>query len=97
MRKLIVAAAFAAAAFSPAALADEDGAAKFSTSTTTIGELMENEATKAAFEKVMPDLVANPDLVQGYDFTLVDIQSYAPDEITDEKLAELDAELAKIE
>ncbi len=96
MRKIIIAAAIAAASLAPAAFADE-GAAKYSTSTTTIGEIMENDVTKAAFEKVMPDLAANPDLVQGYDFTLVDIQSYAPDMITDEKLKELDAELAKIE
>ncbi len=96
MRKLIVAAAIAAASQSPAAFADE-GAAKFSTSTSTIGEIMEHEGAKAAFVKVMPELAANPDLQQGYDFTLVDVQSYVPDQITDEKLKELDAELAKVE
>ncbi len=96
MRKLIIAAAIAAASLSPAAFAD-GGAAKYSTATTTIGEIMENEATKAAFEKVMPELATNPDLAQGYDFTLVDVQSYVPDQITDDKLKELDAELAKIE
>lgn len=96
MRKLIVAAALAAATLSPAAFADE-GAAKFSTSTSTIGEIMDNEEAKAAFEKVVPDLATNPDLAQGYDFTLVDVQSYVPDQLTDEKLKELDAEFAKIE
>lgn len=96
MRNLIIAAAIAAASLSPAAFADE-GAAKFSVATSTIGQIMEDETAKAAFEKVLPDLAGNPDLVQGYDFTLVDVQSYAPDQITDEKLKELDAELAKIE
>lgn len=96
MRKLIIAAAIAAASLSPAAFADE-GDAKFSVAATTIGQIMENEEAKAAFEKVMPEIATNPDLAQGYDFTLVDIQSYAPDQITDEKLKELDAELAKIE
>ena len=96
MRKLIIAAAFAAASLSSAAFADE-AAPKFSTTTSTVGQIMENEAAKAAFEKVMPDLAANPDLAQGYDFTLVDIQGYVPDMVTDEQLAELDAELASIE
>jgi hypothetical protein len=93
MRKFLLAAAVAAVTLAPAAFAQE---AKYSVEKQTIGELVQNEATKAALSKVMPDLIANPDLSQGYEMKFPDIVQYVP-ELTPEKLKEMDAELAKVE
>jgi hypothetical protein len=92
MRCLLIAAAFATAAMAPAAFADE---AKYSVEKNTIGELVKNEATKAALMKVVPDLVANPQLEQGYEMKFGDIVQYVPD-LTPEKLKQIDEELAKV-
>ncbi len=95
MRKLLLAAAIATAAvLAPAALADEP---KFSVEKTTIGELVKNEATKAILEKHIPDLVANPQLEQGYEMTFPDIVQYVPDVLTPEKLKAINEDLAKIQ
>lgn len=94
MRKLLLAAAvLTVAALAPAALADEP---KFSVEKTTIGELIKNEQTKAVLVKLIPDLVANPQLEQGYEMTFPDVASYVPDVLTPEKLKEINVELAKI-
>lgn len=94
MRKLVIA-AVVAALMAPAALA-QDGP-KYSIEKQTIGELVKNESTKAALVKVIPDLIANPQLEQGYEMKFGDIVSYVPDILTPEKLKEIDAELAKVE
>lgn len=94
IRKLIVAAAFAMA-LSPAALA-QDGP-KFSTATSTIGAILDNAEAKAAFIKAFPEVADNPQLDSARDMTLQDVKGYAPDIFSDEKLAALDAELAKIQ
>ncbi|MBI1359896.1 MAG: hypothetical protein GC155_06380 [Alphaproteobacteria bacterium] len=93
MRKLLLAAA-AATAFmaAPVAFADD---AKYSVEKNTIGELVQNEETKAALMKVMPDLINNPDLSQGYEMKFPDIVQYVPD-LTPEKLKQMDEELAKV-
>ena len=92
-RKLIVAAAFAVA-LSPAALAQD--APKFSTTSSTIGAILDNEEAKAAFIKAFPEVADNPQLDAAREMTLQDVKGYAPDIFSDEKLAALDAELAKI-
>lgn len=63
-------------------------------SETTMGELMGNPATKAVLEKNIPALVGQ-DTSQGAAMSLKAIQQYIPD-LTDAKLAQIDAELAKI-
>jgi hypothetical protein len=80
----------AAPAAAPAA-----STARFSVARTTIGDIMANPEAKAAFAKHMPELAANPQLEQGYSMTLPDIVQYVP-ELTPEKLAAIDADLAKI-
>src|SRR4051812_10493905 len=64
----------------------------FSVQTSTIGELLDNPAAKAVFQKYLPEIVANPQLEQGRAMTLPDIVQYAP-EITPDKLAAIDADL----
>jgi hypothetical protein len=93
IRSLLAAAAFAVA-LSPAALAD-DGP-KFSIKTSTIGEILDNAEAKAAFIKLFPDIADNPQLDAAREMTLEDVKGYAPDYFPDAKLAEFDAELAKI-
>lgn len=93
IRKLLAAAAIATVALSPAAFAQE---AKYSTSKQTIGELVKNEKTKAVLTKHIPDLVANPQLEQGYEMKFSDIVQYVPDQLTPEKLKAIDEDLAKV-
>lgn len=94
IRRLLTAAAFAAA-LSPAALAQQTAAApKFSTEKSTVGELLDNPEAKAAFVKVMPELATNPDIDQGREMTLKAIADMGYAEAS--KLKDLDVELAKI-
>jgi hypothetical protein len=92
-RKMIAVVAFAAA-LSPAAMA-QDGP-KFSTSTSTIGQILDNAEAKAAFIKAFPEVADNPQLESAREMTLQDVKGYAPDIFSEAKLTELDAELAKI-
>jgi hypothetical protein len=93
IRKLLAAAAVATVALSPVAFAQE---AKYSTSKQTIGELIKNEKTKAVLTKHVPDRVANPQLEQGYEMKFADVMQYVPDQLTQEKLKAIDADLAKV-
>ena len=91
MRKLILAAALMAASVPGLAYAD---AAKYNTSTTTIGELMANPEAKAVLEKHMPQIVQYAGQLGGQ--TLKQLQGMAQGMLSDEKLAEIDADLAQI-
>lgn len=93
IRSLLAATAFALV-LAPAAMAQETP--KFSTATTTVGAILENPEAKAAFVAAFPGVAENPQLEAAKAATLQDIKGYAPDVFTDEKLAALDAEFAKI-
>jgi hypothetical protein len=95
IRKILAAAAFAVA-LSPVALAQDATAPKFSTKTSTIGQILDNADAKAAFTKVMPDVAASPQLEQAREMTIEDVKGMAPEYFPEEKVKELDAELAKI-
>lgn len=103
MKKLMfaVAAVFALSAApamaedaAPAAAA-EAAHAHLNTTDTTIGDLLDNEAARAVLQEHVPDLVGNPQIEMARSMTLKSIQAYAPD-LTDEKLAAIDADLAEI-
>ena len=101
MTKLAFAAALAlAAATSPAYAVDpapaSAPAAKYSTAATTIGELLDNPATKAVLDKHLPELATNPQLDMARSMTLKQIQGFAGDMLSDEVLAKVDADLAAI-
>jgi hypothetical protein len=70
--------------------------AAFSTSGTDIGTLLDNPATRAVLDRLLPEIVAgaatNP---QARNMTIAVIARFM-DGITPERLAEIDAELAKI-
>jgi len=97
MRAILVAAALAATALTaaPAAAADAPKPA-YSTSETSIGELIDNPQTKAIFDKYLPGVSSNEQFDMAKAMTLKQVQAYAPDQFTDETLAKMDAELAKV-
>jgi len=89
-----------ATATTPALAADPapaaEAAPKFSTTTSTIGDLIDNAATKAVLEKHMPALIGNPQMEMARGMTLKQIQGFAGDAMSDELLAKVDADLAAI-
>lgn len=95
-----VAAALAAAFAAPAYAADPAPAVApapaYSTAETDIGTLLDNPATKAVIDKHMPGFAGNPQIDMARAMTLKQIQQFAGDQITDDVLAKVDADLAKI-
>jgi len=95
-----VAPAFAAPAPAPAPTATTAAApaatAKFSTAETDIGTILDNPAAKAIGEKNIPGFTTNEQVDMARGMTLKDVQQYAADEVTDAKLAAIDAEFAKL-
>lgn len=81
------------AANAPAAPA---AAAKYNTSETELGVLLDNPAAKAILEKHIPGMTASDQVDMARAMTLKSIQQYAPDDVTDARLAAIDAELAKL-
>lgn len=71
-------------------------AAAFSTASTDIGTLIDNAVTKAVLDKHMPGFSDNPQIAMARAMTLKQIQGFASDMITDEKLAAIDADLSKL-
>ena len=99
-RHLLAAAVLAVvAAATPAFAADAPAtaaAAKFSTADSSIGTLLDNPETKAVLEKHIPQFVSNPQIEMAKAMTLKQIQGYAGDALSDDTLAKIDADLAKI-
>jgi hypothetical protein len=97
IRKILVAAALGVMVSAPIALAqDAAPTPKFNITSTLLSDIWANEAAKAAFTKIFPEVAANPQLEQGMGLNVTEIAGYAPDLMTPEKLKELEAELAKI-
>jgi len=99
-RHLLAAAVLAVvAAATPAFAADAPAtaaAAKFSTADSSIGTLLDNPEAKAVLEKHIPQFVSNPQIEMAKAKTLKQIQGYAGDSLSDDALAKIDADLAKI-
>jgi len=70
-------------------------ATPYYSSKTTIGELLDNPATKAVLVKYIPEVVSNPQIDQGRPYPLAGITDYVP-ELTPALLAKIDADLATI-
>lgn len=71
-------------------------ATAYNTADTDIGTLLDNPATKAILDKHLPQLTANSQIDLARSMTLKQVQSYASDMVTDDVLARIDADLAKI-
>jgi len=97
MRAILIAAALAVTSISaaPAFAADAPKPA-YSTSESSVGELIENPETKAIFDKYLPGVSSNEQFDMAKAMTLRQLQSYAPDQFPDETLAKIDADLAKV-
>jgi len=82
----------------PANAADAPAAAAagFSTQSSTIGDLIDNPQTHAILDKHLPGFASNPQIDMAKGMTLRQIQSFAADKLTDEVLAKIDADLAKV-
>ncbi len=99
MRILLVSVAFALAAPAfanePAAApaAETKKAAAYSVETTPIGDLLDNPAAKAVLMKHLPSLADNPQIDMARTFSLRAVQQFAPDQLTDEVLAKVEADL----
>jgi len=65
----------------------------YSVATTTIADLLDKPALRAIFEKYLPEIAGNERVNEGRDLTLPDLVQYAPDIVTPDKLAAIDAEL----
>lgn len=96
---LLSLAATPAVAQTPAAPARAPAAAtapKYTSAATDIGTLLDDPAAKAILEKHIPGMTTNDQVDMARAMTLKDIQQYSPDDITDVKLAAIDADLAKL-
>lgn len=69
---------------------------KYSTADTDIGTLLDNPATKAILEKHIPGMTTSDQIEMARSMTLKAIQQYASDMVTDQRLAAIDAEFAKL-
>lgn len=102
MRFLPLAAALVLAAAAVPALAVAQSAppaaaaGHYTTATTPIGTLLDDPAAKAILVKYIPATVNNPQIDMARGMTLKDTQQYAPDTMTDDTLAKIDADLAKL-
>lgn len=68
-------------------------AVQYSVEDTLIGDLLDDPKAKALLEKHVPGMTTNPQIEMARGFTLRQIQNYAADQLTDEVLKKLDADL----
>lgn len=102
MRLPLIAFAFAAAlALTPVvasaqAAAPAAAAAHYSTNEATVGQILDDPAAKAVVDKHLPGLLASEQIDMAREMTLKTLQQYAPDQVTDAALTNIDADFAKI-
>lgn len=105
MIRTVLIVALAAAALPASAIAAEparpEAAApaakpKYSTAETDIGTLLDDPAAKAIIDKYIPGMTSNEQIEMARSMTLKAVQTYAPEDVTDERLAQIDADLAKL-
>jgi len=88
--------AFAQTAPAPAPAPAAPAKAKYTVEETDLGTLLDNPVTKAIVEKHIPGMTTNDQVDMARGMSLKAIQQYAPDEVTDQRLAAIDADLAKL-
>lgn len=84
----------------PAAVSTAAKSGTYSTKRSTMATLLADPAAKAVLEKYIPDLLKSDHIEQMSGMTLKDVQQavgqYAPDLLSEKKLAAIDADLAKL-
>ena len=68
----------------------------YSSSDTDVGTLLDDPAARAVLDKHLPAVTHGDQIDMARSMTLKDMQQFAPDVITDQVLAEVDADLAKL-
>lgn len=68
----------------------------YSINTTMIGALLDNPVTKAVLDQDLPGLSTHESIDMARAMTLKQVQQFAPDKITDERLAKVEADFAKL-
>jgi hypothetical protein len=100
MRKALVAALLVFASQSGLAalpaMAETAAATPLSVENTDLGTLLDNAGAKAVLAKHIPDLIANEQIAMARGMTLKQLQGYAGDVLTEEKLAAIQADLNKL-
>lgn len=96
MIALLAALAAPAAVAQAAPAGQAAAAAKYTTADTPISTLLEDPAAKAVLMKIIPEMAGNEQFAQAGGLTLKAVAGYTNGALSDEKLAEIDAELAKI-
>ena len=100
MIRNVLAIALLATSVAPSAVLAQSAAiaaaGAYSTTETDIGTLLDDPAAKAVLDKILPGFATNPQIEMARPMTMKSIQQYAADQLTDEKLAAVDAELAKL-
>ncbi|HEY0114484.1 MAG TPA: hypothetical protein VGB54_02075 [Allosphingosinicella sp.] len=71
-------------------------AARLSSATTSIGDLLANPASRAIVERHLPGLSSHPQLQQALRMTLRAAMPYSGGMVTNERLTAIDAELAAL-
>ena len=100
MRILPIIAIFAASMPIVPALAQSQAAQSstvgYSIETTELGTLLDDPAAKAVLVKQIPDVVSSEQIDMARTMTLKQLQQYAGDRVTDEKLTAIQADLNKL-
>lgn len=92
----LVSATAVSPALAQAAAATGTLPARISTTDTDLGTMLENPAAKAVLLKHIPALIANDQIDMARSMTLRQLQSYVSDQLTDDTLAKIDSDLAKL-
>lgn len=79
-----------------AAAAAPAPASVMNTTDTPIGELVDNPKSRAILDKYIPGFSTADQIDSARNMTLKQVQPYASDTVTDEVLAKIDADLAKL-
>jgi para-nitrobenzyl esterase len=95
MRSFIFAAALVAS-FAITSAGAQTPPAHYSTSETDIGTLLDDPAASAVLDKYAPGFTSDGQVQMARPMTLKAIQQYAPERFSDEVLAKIDADLAKL-
>jgi hypothetical protein len=91
---MLLSAATAAPALADAAMPAANRG--YTTAETPIGTLVDDAEAKAIVDKHLPGFSTNPQVEMARGFTLKQVQAFVPDQIKDEILAAIDADLAKL-
>lgn len=86
----------ASAPAKPVAQAAAPAAPHYTTEDSTVGDLLDNPATKAILAKHVPAIVQNDQIQQARGMTLKALQQYADDSLNDQVLAAIDKDLAAV-